>query len=107
MSNFNKYSSLLEGIANILEKKHSPFKRRNVMGTTGVPNEPGAPPPSTTRKVTQKKQWNCSRASKYVQTCKGRGDMKGRTKTVFIDPDYKKAYNAPYKSWRRKQPADY
>lgn len=68
---------------------HNPFKRKRRLG----------PGPRKGR-LTQTREWECTKASAYRQTCRHRS---GYTKTVRIDPGYKAAYNAEYRVWRAKR----
>ena len=72
-------------------QRHYPFKRKAKLG-------PGP------RKGTLKKanRWDCT-CNNYVCSCKGAGDMSGRTKRVDIDKGYKASYNAEYRAWRAKK----
>lgn len=74
-------------------KTHSPFKRRASRGTTTTPEY--GPPPGGTKSDKKTGEWSCSKSGKYVQVCKN--SKTGETKTVTIDPAYKKGYNAAYR----------
>lgn len=78
----------LMGEAQLLTEagKHHPFKRASVLkrGIRG-------------RTLKKSDHWTCKKSGAYSQLCKGKGDMKGRTKKVKIDPAYKASYNSEYK----------
>lgn len=82
------FAPLVESLAALLEKTFSPFKRCKKIGK--------GPRGDTNAQV---RQWDCSKKGKYVQLCKGLGPMKGRTKIVRINPEYKSGYNSEYKPW--------
>ena len=82
------FAALVEEMDTLMEKTFSPFKRCKKIGT--------GPRGGDNAKVGQ---WDCSKQGKYVQKCIGKGPMKGRTKIVKIDPEYKSGYNAQYKPW--------
>jgi len=81
-------------------KKHSPFKRKRVLGKTKIDQMPSAAPPHASRKVAQTKDWSCRKIAKYVQKCVHR-NKKRKPMIVRIKPSYKKGYNKSSKEWQR------
>ena len=72
-------------------KAHYPFKRKSHLG-----------PGPRSGENDKANHWDC-KCKNYNCTCKGTGPFKGRTRSVFIDPGYKAAYNKEYKAWRAKK----
>ena len=81
-------------VVKLFEKVHSPFKNKNSL--TLDAHIKGAPNPRS-----EVKDWDCTKAGKYRQTCKNK--KTGATRTVDMSDYYSSGDKAEYmKNWRKK-----
>lgn len=87
--------------------KHNPFTKRSSLGPRNLYDvRPPAPPPRSTRRHTQRKQWSCNKVAEYKQLCIGIGKRNsGEKLRIKIKRGYKKKYNKTYKHARTKERA--